>query len=119
MCFHRLGHLHDRTAVLQQYRASGLAPITAAIVSWNTVYLGRALDALRRRGEAIPDAPLAHAARLGWQHINPSRGDPSPEEGLDRRRPIQRGDHIRGADAALGPDGFRPLRGTPTRPFAA
>ena len=104
--------------MLQQHRASGLALVTAAIAFWNTVYLGRALDALRRRGETIPDALLAHLAPLGWQHINLSPSDPSPK-GLDRRRPIQRGDYLWGADGALGPDGFRPLRGTSTRRLAA
>ena len=101
VCFHRLGRLRDRTAVLQQHRASGLALVTSAIALWNTVYLGRALDALRRRGEAIPDALLAHLAPLGWQHINLT------------------GDYLWGADGALGPDGFRPLRGTSTRRLAA
>jgi len=70
VCFHRLGRLRDGTAELQQHRASGLTLVTAAIVLWNTVYLGRALDALRRRGEVVPDALLAHIAPLGWQHIN-------------------------------------------------
>ena len=101
VCFHRLGRLRDRTAELQQHRASGLALVTAAIALWNTVYLGRALDALRQRGEAVPDALLAHIAPLGWQHINLS------------------GDYLWGADATLGPDGFRTLRGTSTQPFAA
>ena len=32
-----------------------MALVTAAIALWNTVYLGRALDTLRRRGEVIPD----------------------------------------------------------------
>lgn len=50
VCFHRLGRLRDRTAEAQQHRASGLALVTAAIALWNTVYLGRALDALRQRG---------------------------------------------------------------------
>ena len=61
------------------------------------MYLGRALDALRARGEAIPDALLAHVAPSGWQHINLT------------------GDYLWSADASLGPDGFRPLRnlGTP------
>lgn len=48
ICFHRLGRLRDRAAEAQQYRASGLALVTAAIALWNTVYLGRALDELRR-----------------------------------------------------------------------
>ncbi len=65
VCFHRLGRLHDRTAQSQQHRASGLALVTAAIALWNTVYLGRALDAARRRGDLIPNALLAHLAPLG------------------------------------------------------
>ena len=94
VCFHRLGRLHDRTAQAQQHRTSGLALVTAAIALWNTVYLGRALDAARRRGDLIPDALLAHFTPVGWQHLNLT------------------GDYLWGADASLGPDGFRPLRGT-------
>ena len=94
VCFHRLGRLHDRTAQAQQHRASGLALVTAAIALWNTVYLCRALDVARHRGDLIPDALLAHFAPLGWQHLNLT------------------GDYLWGADASLGPDGFRPLRGT-------
>ena len=37
VCFHRLGRLRDRTVAAQQYRASGLALVTAAITLWNTV----------------------------------------------------------------------------------
>lgn len=99
ICFHRLGRLRDRTAEMQQHRASGLALVTAAIAFWNTVYLGRALDELRRRGEAaVPDGLLAHLAPLGWQHINLT------------------GDYLWGTDASLRPDGFRPLRGAPAAP---
>ena len=84
--------LRDRTAELLQHRASGLALVTAAIALWNTVYLGRALDALRRRGETVPNALLAHVAPLGWQHINLT------------------GDYLWGEDGSLGSDGFRLLR---------
>ncbi len=101
MCFHRLGRLHDRTVQSQQHRASGLALVTAAIVLWNTVYLGRALDAARRRGDVIPDALLAHLAPLGWQHINLT------------------GDYLWGADSNVSPDGFRPLRGMAPEGLAA
>ena len=85
VCFHRLGRLRDRTAELQQHRASGLALVTAAIVLWNTVYLGRALDALRRRGEVVPDAsarpPRARSA--GSTSISPATisGAPTPASG--------------------------------------
>lgn len=102
VCFHRLGRLHDRTTQAQQHRASGLALVTAAIALWNTIYLGRALDAARRRGDLIPDAPLlAHFAPLGWQHLNLT------------------GDYLWSADAGLGPDGFRPLRGAAATPSTA
>jgi len=101
VCFHRLGRLRDRTAALQQHRASGLALVTAAIALWNTVYLGRALDALRRRGEGVSDALLAHIAPLGWQHVNLT------------------GDYVWGVDNNLAPDGFRPLRGEPPQRAAA
>ena len=50
VCFHRLGRLRDRTAELQQHRASGLALVTAAIALWNTIYLSRAVEAVPRRG---------------------------------------------------------------------
>jgi TnpA family transposase len=93
ICFHRLGRLRDRTAKAQQYRASGLALVTAAIALWNTVYLGRAVDDLRRGGEIIADPLLSHLAAVGWQHINLT------------------GDYLWNADTAIGPDGFKPLRG--------
>ncbi len=50
-------------------RASGLNLAVTAIILWNTLYLGRAVDELRSRGEIIPDEPLAHIAPLGWEHI--------------------------------------------------
>ena len=78
---------------------SRLTLVTAAIVLWNTVYLGRALDALRRHGEVVSDALLAHIAPLGWQHINLT------------------GDYLWDVETAIGPTGFRPLRGVQA-PFA-
>jgi hypothetical protein len=45
--------LRDRAAEAQQYRASGLALVTAAHALWNTVYHGCALDDFRRGGEII------------------------------------------------------------------
>ena len=67
--FHRLGEIRDRTFENQRYRASGLNLAVAAIILWNTVYLGRAVDELRSHGETVPDDLLAHAAPLGWEHI--------------------------------------------------
>lgn len=73
----------------------GDALVAAAIALWNTVYLGRAVEALRRR-EAVPDALLAHLAPLSWQQVN------------------LMGDYLWDTGATLAPDGFRPLRGTRT-----
>jgi TnpA family transposase len=67
--FHRLGEIRDRTFENQRYRASGLNLAVAAIILWNTVYLGRAVDELRARGEILPDELLARIAPLGWEHI--------------------------------------------------
>jgi hypothetical protein len=38
----------------------------AAIAAWNTVYLTKAIETLRKRGEEIPEATVAHIAPLGW-----------------------------------------------------
>ncbi len=67
--FHRLGEIRDRTFENQSYRASGLNLAVTAIILWNTVYLARAVDALRARGETLPDELLTHVAPLGWEHI--------------------------------------------------
>src|SRR5512135_325109 len=49
--FNRLGEMRDRSFENQRYRASGLNLVTAAIVLWNTVYLERAIRALRDHGQ--------------------------------------------------------------------
>jgi TnpA family transposase len=68
--FNRLGELRDRRYENQRHRASGLNLLVAAIVLWNTVYLERAVAALRSRGQAVADDLLAHLSPLGWEHIN-------------------------------------------------
>lgn len=44
--------------------------VTAAIVLWNTVYLERAINALRGHGQPVDDALLQFLSPLGWEHIN-------------------------------------------------
>jgi TnpA family transposase len=68
--FNRLGELRDRTRENQSSRASGLNLLIAAIVLWNTAYLGKAVAELRHRGESPPDDLLAHVSPLAWEHIN-------------------------------------------------
>ena len=53
-------------------RASGLNLVVAFIVLWNTVYLERAVTAIRRDGQTISDEMLTHLSPLKWEqeHIN-------------------------------------------------
>ncbi len=93
VCFHRLGRFRDRTYEGRQYRADSLNLVVAAIILWNTVYLGRAVQALRDAGDVVDDDLLAHIAPLGWQHINLTgdylwsemRGNPSAWRALRQK----------------------------------
>lgn len=67
---HKQGRMRDRTFDNQALKASGLNLVTAAIVYWNTLYLGRAVDTLRANGIEAPDELLAHTSPLGWRHIS-------------------------------------------------
>jgi TnpA family transposase len=51
--FNRLGELRDRSFEHQRYRARGLNLLVAAVVLWNTVYLSRAIRALREQGRSV------------------------------------------------------------------
>ncbi|MCY1703861.1 Tn3 family transposase [Deinococcus sp. SL84] len=69
VAFHRSGEIRDQSFEAQSNRASGLNLVTTAITVWNTVYLGRAVEALRAEGVDVPDDLLAHVSPLGWEHI--------------------------------------------------
>ena len=66
--------------------------MVAAIILWNTVYLERAIRALRDSGEDIDEKLLPHLSPLGWEHINLT------------------GDYIWRQDKLVEQDKFRPLR---------
>ena len=66
----RLGEIRDRSFENQRYRASGLNLVVAAIILWNTVYLERAVQALRDSGKNIDERLLPHLSPLSWEHIN-------------------------------------------------
>jgi TnpA family transposase len=90
--FNRLGELRDRTFENQRYRASGLNLVVAAIVLWNTVYLKRAIEALREDGHSIQESLLQHLSPVGWEHINLT------------------GDYVWHANKRVAKGRFRPLR---------
>ena len=68
--FNRLGEIRDRSYEDQRYRASGLNLVVAAIILWNTVYLERAVEAMRANGIELPEDFNTHLSPLGWGHIN-------------------------------------------------
>nr|QEQ68042.1 hypothetical protein ICEJAFMC_00351 [Klebsiella pneumoniae subsp. pneumoniae] len=59
----------DRSFEQQRYRASGLNPVTAAIVLWNTVYRTRH-PGLVEAGKPVDGELLQFLSPLGWEHIN-------------------------------------------------
>ena len=67
---HRLGEIRDRSFEQQRYRASGLNLVVSAIVLWNTVYLERAVRALKHQNHPVEEGLLQHLSPLGWSHIN-------------------------------------------------
>ena len=90
--FNRLGELRDRSFENQRYRARGLNLVIAAIILWNTVYLERAIEALKPRGQGIDDALPQHLSPLGWEHINLTGGytwQPNDELRRDGYRPLR------------------------------
>ena len=90
--FNRLGEIRDKSFDQQRYRASGLTLLTSAIVLWNTVYLERAVNALKNKGETIDDSLLQYLSPLGWEHINLT------------------GDYVWKKSSKLKDGKFRPLR---------
>lgn len=90
--FNLLGEMRDRSFENQRYRASGLNPVTAAIVLWNTVYLERGIQAIKDHRETVDENLLQHLSPLGWEHINLT------------------GDYVRRQDRRVEKGKFRPLR---------
>ncbi|WP_327754347.1 Tn3 family transposase (plasmid) [Sphingobium sp. SJ10-10] len=69
ICTFKQGRIADRTHEAQQFRASGLNLVIAAIVYWNSTYIADAVAHLRAIGEPAPDELLAHTSPVGWGHI--------------------------------------------------
>lgn len=100
ICTFRQGRVADRSHEAQQYRASGLNLVVAAVVWWNSTYMADAVARLRAAGEAVPDDLLAHTSPVTWEHVAFS------------------GDFLWDRAAAL-PDGRRQLRLTRAGVLAA
>lgn len=59
---------------------------------WNTVYIEKAIEIFRQRGEPVHDSLLQHLSPLSWEHINLT------------------GNYLWKADAGARNGSFRPLR---------
>lgn len=66
----RQGRFTDRSLENQEFRASGLNLLIAAISYWNTVYLDRAAQHLNAVGTTFDAALLAHLSPMGWAHMS-------------------------------------------------
>jgi len=66
---YRLGEIRDRGLENQSYRASGLTLLTAAVSLWNTVYIERAIDSLKRKGISLNEQLISHLSPRGWERI--------------------------------------------------
>ena len=69
ICTFKQGRIADRGMEAQQFRASGLNSVIAAIVYWNSTYIADAVAHLRAMGEVVPEALFAHTTPLSWEHI--------------------------------------------------
>lgn len=90
--FNRLGQIRDRSYENHQHRAAGANLIVAAIILWNTVYLGRAVETLRMSGHDVSDDTLRHVWPLAWDHINLTgdyRWSANNPHSLENLRPLR------------------------------
>lgn len=69
ICTFRQGRIIDRSHEAQQYRASGLNLVIAAIVYWNSTYMADAIVHLRSAGNTVTNDLMAHTSPVGWEHI--------------------------------------------------
>ncbi len=93
ICTFKQGRIADRGQEAQQFRASGLNLVIAAIVYWKSTYLADAVQHLRNQGKPVPDVLLTHTSPLTWVHIGFS-GDflwDRAAATADQRRPLNLG----------------------------
>ena len=63
--FNRLGEIRDRTFENQLHRASCLNLVGGAIILWNTVYIEKAVNYLRKTDKDFKEELIKHLSPLG------------------------------------------------------
>ena len=69
ICTFKQGRIAERGHDAQQFRASGLNLVIAAIVYWNSTYIVDAIAHLHARGQPVPEALLVAHLAATWEHI--------------------------------------------------
>jgi len=64
------GELRQRYREGQENQLTALGLVVNAIIVWNTLYLERALDALRAAGHTVRDEDVARLSPLVHEHVN-------------------------------------------------
>jgi TnpA family transposase len=88
ICTFKQGRIADRGSEAQQFRASGLNLVIAAIAFWNTTYIADAIAHLRTTEKPPPDGWLAHTSpSAGSTSVCPviSYGSAPPQTPTKRR----------------------------------
>ena len=67
--FDKFGELRERALQDQLQRANALNIIINAISVWNTLYLAKAIEFKKDKGN-LKEEMLNHISPLGWEHIN-------------------------------------------------
>jgi TnpA family transposase len=67
--FGKHGEFRERALQDQLQRASALNILINAISIWNTVYLSKAVEYKKEKGD-YKEEFLGHLSPLGWEHIN-------------------------------------------------
>jgi len=90
--FGKQGLLHEKDIQGQLQRATALSIIINSITLWNTMYLPKAVDKLKKK-EAVDESLLRHISPLGWEHINfigqYNFDDSSDYSLIDNMRPLR------------------------------
>jgi len=65
------GKIRRKQGEEQTNQATCLNLITNAVVVWNTVYMGLAIEQMKTEGHQVHDSDLAHLSPARYEHINP------------------------------------------------
>ena len=90
ICTFKQGRIADRGSEAQQFRASGLNLVIAAIAFWNTTYIADAIAHLRTTEKPPPDTWLAHTSPLLGAHQSVRRFPMGARRRSRRQAPIAR-----------------------------